>query len=517
MFAMTACNNGTPITPSNENSESQNNNLSHINLTYMNNLMVNFNGQTALGIKKDSNSNAKVKTMKKISRMVKPLSVVFSDDDVIEENDNQTITEKYYLYYTTQTYSNGVVDYESDSIKKVTFKRNDELTEDVYDNDGNLIDSNTTVTQDDIAAQVNRLFVTKEYTFIQFVALVESSGNYNYYDENNEIKTEYIELRPDGLTYDENGVAEFDKSNYYSSALSQSFVIDNTTGYIYKIDGFTITEFHNGLIKISGNNSFFNIYIQDDNLNITDVLPNKDVTISNVYKDTFGWTFVANDKIDDIDNAKKIIYTTDSEHKRFASNGVIYNIAYYPGTLMEYISDYYKDGVLKSYDKNYFIKGLRELFNNSISMVVASYFGVEIYGLTVQSGGFGVLISSNNSHIKNYRSYAWLDENYDYIYGYNEEGKIVYIEIDLIECTTIEKGYAEDDFILLSDKKLTPKTDFYLSIGNDKYKIKNVFYYAGINGTTYYQVVKNNNGLELKELVSTLYTSNTFILQPINK
>ena len=81
---------------------------------------------------------------------------------------------------------------------------------------------------------------------MQFVPLISESGSYNVHDEkDNWIASERVEIRPQTLTYDVNGVAEFDKKNYYSSYLSQSFVINNNTGYIYKIEnlmGKTIME-----------------------------------------------------------------------------------------------------------------------------------------------------------------------------------------------------------------------------------------------------------------------------------
>lgn len=520
MFSVVACSTSQHEGDNNKEPEI---NLSSIRLSYMNNLMVNLNGNTALGIKKtkvsNNEKNVSVKTSKAVKLFTMPLATSTDTKNKDDElNTDEQLAEKFYLYSTTQTYSNGTVEYDDNSIKKVTFKKSTQSTEDIYDSNGDLVDANTTVTQDDLDAQVNKLFVTREFTFVQFVALVECSGDYQYYDENGKIQTEYVELRPSGLTYDENGVAEFDKSNYYSSALSQSFVIDNTSGYIYKIENFKIAGFKNGLITIDNSIGYYNLYVQNKSLMIEDVLPNKDVKVSNVFKDYYGWTFVANDKIDDISNEHKIIYTTDSTHKKIASNGVVYNTKYYDGTLMEHITEYYESGVVKQYTHNHFVNGIRNLFMDDVEEYCADYYGVEIYNLNLYAES-GILLSSNGSHIVTNKAndVEWFDTQHDFIYQISDEGKLSYIPVNLYECTEKVVSLNDNNFILLSEKRLTKMyEDYYIFVGIDKYKVTNVFYYAGIDGTTYYQLVRKGDNLELREITSVSYASNTFILQPIN-
>lgn len=56
-----------------------------------------------------------------------------------------------------------------------------------------------------------------------------------------------------------------------------------------------------------------------------------------------------------------------------------------------------------------------------------------------------------------------------------------------------------------------------MNVGNDRYKIYNVYYRTGTNETTYYRLLKSPNGVELVEITSKSYTDNVFIFQPINK
>ena len=176
----------------NNSSNNANNNpqATSINISYIKDLTMDIGSSTAFGIKKVTvNQTAPIVAN---SCGVSLLSATLaSNDEIIEKN---------YLYSTTETYENGDVEYNENSITKVTFKKNVLIEEDIFDSQGNLIDSNKTVTQEEIPAQINKLYVNEKYIFMQFVALVKGSGNYNYYD-NDELKTEYIELRPNDLTF----------------------------------------------------------------------------------------------------------------------------------------------------------------------------------------------------------------------------------------------------------------------------------------------------------------------------
>ena len=258
--------------------------LTSFQISYMSDLMIDVEQVTAFGIRQDIDSDSGASVV----------NVSFVANIVNDNQEQKKPRKNYYLYSTTETYEYGNIEYDENTISKVTFKKNTSINKDVYDKDGNLITSETTIEQKDIDSQINKIYTTKQYTFMQFVARVESSGLYNYKDLNGEIKTEYVTLRPDSLTYDEYGVAEFDKTDYFSGNLTASFVLDNSTGYIYKIENFHIKSFKNGLI-VDDNGYIYSIKIDSDkNLVFTDIMPNKGVQIKGVAIDADGYIFVCN-------------------------------------------------------------------------------------------------------------------------------------------------------------------------------------------------------------------------------
>ena len=481
-----------------------------LSLNYITNLSVDVDGITAYSIKKNLGQNVKAE------KAISLLSAELTDD----ENETDA-APKYYLYSTRENYEYGNVEYDESGITKVTFKKNAEVTEDVYDNEGNLIDSNRTITQDELDSQINKIYTTKEFTYIQFVALVESSGRYPYQDARGKIAYEEVTLRPESMTYDSEGVAEFDKTDYYSSNLTASFVIDNLTGYIYKIEDFHIAGFHNGLIKDS-NGYFYAISIDENhNLVFTDVMPNKDVGIHDVMKDCYGWIFVVNTAINNVDRERKVFYTTEVKKYAFDRDKNVY------------IWKYYANGGTYPGVTHKMVNGEAEPFENHgllrLSLIYSrdtSYTDVIMYeDLIIQTSGARLAAYNPQTncglyvttHGNLYISQYWLDQNYDTILvSYND--KLYYLAVDLNDYldsyTTV---YVEDTFIQLSDLSLVRAQDYYMSIGNDKYKIDNVYYHMDAVKTSYYYIVRTTTGLELVELTSKTYTENVFIFQPINK
>jgi|GEM_PF-4025699 len=108
----------------------------------------------------------------------------------------------------------------------------------------NEYDYEEIITQQQMPAQINRAIVSRGFTFIQFVPLVEQSGYFN-------VNGEYIRvnLRPEGTVMGE----EFDKGPFYSNPLSSSFIIENYTGEIFPIpEDIEILTIENDLIWMYG-------------------------------------------------------------------------------------------------------------------------------------------------------------------------------------------------------------------------------------------------------------------------
>lgn len=493
------------------NEQNANINVTQFSLNFLSDLMVDTNSVTAYGIKQSSEDIGNVSNNPIINTKVSMLSSTLLDDRI--SNDSQR-KPKYSLFQTTEQYYNGNVEYNENSISKVTFKKNTSTTEEIYDNNGNLITTDTIITQEDLDAQINKVYTTNRYTFLQFIAMVDNSGPYPYCNSNKEIEYEDITVRPSSMTYDENGVAEFDKTDYFSSNLTASFVIDNETGFIYKIENFYIKSFHNGLVV--DEKGYFYIIKTNENqcLTFTDILPNKDCKVNNAVFDNYGWTYVANDLIDSIDNENKVVYTTIRDKYIVDSRNNVYEFQ------SRYsIPNIMLNGVSTKLDNTELIIGIKNLFTNYWSDCegILAYnkdciiFNFNLYtqqGIIAIRSKNGILYVDDTISKTNY---YWLEKKYNVIIQ-SIDNEIHYKIIDFDDRVSFGK-----EFTKLSDMKLFKAKDYYLEVGKDNYKVNNVFYSAGVNGTQYYQIIETENGLELKELQSKSYLENVFIFQPINK
>jgi len=224
--------------------------------------------------------------------------------------------KKNYLVKTVEDYE-GNSEWDETGLTNVTFKkRTTEIVYiPIYDDDGNIIgeniiEENQTISQDEIPAQVNKLYVYNSYTFIQFVPDV----------------TDLIpDIRPDDLGRpDRAGYYGYDKKNYYNDGYHQSFVIENSTGNIYSLaDAVYIEETHNGLLKIKNSPYIWDFRIKDnDELEIFTLFQNKTIEVFDYHKDKYGNNYIYNSDIDIIDRSLNTIYFTAPDY-HVASNGEV--------------------------------------------------------------------------------------------------------------------------------------------------------------------------------------------------
>jgi len=148
---------------------------------------------------------------------------------------------------------------QTNSTELVYFESDDEV--EFVDIDGNEVEE-TVIDQEQIPAQINRMTISRGFTFIQFIPLVQNSGYYYYvgegygfFDNREEAYAAgggsyeriRVNLRPDNA--DVNG---FDYGPFYTNSLSSSFIIDNTSGYIYAIEHDVVIDgVYNGVIWMS--------------------------------------------------------------------------------------------------------------------------------------------------------------------------------------------------------------------------------------------------------------------------
>ena len=149
-----------------------------------------------------------------------------------------------------------------------------------------------TVTQETIAGEIDKLYVMGDYTFISYVPIGESER------DNNE-----------NLAYDKDGVRIWDKSNYYSSAFRQNYVIHNPTGYVYSLDGYYIDHLVGGLVRIG--DLYYDLDVDNEgDLKMIPIVVNETILVKNVFKDKYGIKYVANEYLNTYDSATKTLYYT---------------------------------------------------------------------------------------------------------------------------------------------------------------------------------------------------------------
>lgn len=254
-----------------------------LTIGYMSNLMADIEDASALGISKKAVSTSR--------------------------NTRTTSSPKNYLVKTTVEFSSGNVEWDENGLTNVTFKKR--TTETIYIN-GKPVEDSQIVTQDEIPAQVNKLYVYNTYTFIQFVP---------------DDTTDIPDTRPNDLgKTDRDGYFDYDKINYYNDEYHQSFVIENSTGNIYSLDNTVyIISIHNGLLKIKGSHFVWDCRIKNnDELEIFTLFQNATVEVYDYYKDKYGNNYIYNTGIDTIDNTTKTIYFIEPDYHVALSGEIVY-------------------------------------------------------------------------------------------------------------------------------------------------------------------------------------------------
>lgn len=366
---------------------------------------------------------------------------------------------------------------------------------------------------------------------MQFVPLISESGSYNVHDEkDNWIASERVEIRPQTLTYDVNGVAEFDKKNYYSSYLSQSFVINNNTGYIYKIENFVIENITDDGIITQKNyetspmsTNYYKMYISDGKLVFMDIAPNKDLNLEGVVQDKYGWIFVHNNLLDYKDEQNKIVYFRRKTHLYMIDeNRQVYEMQESRGNVGYGIESIIVDGAEQAVEKDTLVAfGLKEIatrvFININTYGFYKGYLISDFGMSAPKGDVAIEDSIYlKVRLPKASTYYWLDAKANVILVKSDD-YVYYKVIDLDSVIGTSTVLTIDDFTKLSDEKLFKKSPTYIDVDGNKKEVANAYYTVTPTKTTYYQLVKNGDKVDLVELGDTNYNQNVFIFQPINR
>ncbi len=492
-----------------------NNEVSVLKIDYMKDLSINIDKSKALGIKKGVADNGATAESLSCSR------VDLLSADLLAEKE---VSERNYIYSTTEDYENGDVEYDESSITKVTFKKNTSVTEDVYDSNGMLIEVGNEIKQEDVPAQINKLYVSSKFGFMQFVALVDKSGKYDY-KENGKVKNEFVELRPDALVYDENGISDFDLQNYYSSALSQSFVVDTESGNIYKISNFNIAKICDVDIVKDANGDYYKMKINADNeLVFINIMPNKNVTVVNFATDKYGYTFVCNSGVDSIDKENKIVYFSDVSCWISADKKV-----YYVELVNSWdaVTKVFENGEWKDFGANEIIAKLKPINPETYVLILVGYWNENKVcngkGMQKVNEVYRNELLQNSIYVEPNETHAevrWLDDDFSTgILVITTNNDTYFKAVDVASCIGTNTVYTKADFTKGLDSANVVKydKDYYMNVGKNKIKIKNVYKSVSTTGTNYYRAVKNGDKVDLVLLENVEYSQNTFMFQPINK
>ncbi|MGN0765596.1 MAG: hypothetical protein ACI4MO_03855 [Christensenellales bacterium] len=126
-----------------DNDQNTNINVTQFSLNFLSDLMVDTNSVTAYGIKQSGEDIENANVNPTLNTKVSMLSSTLLDDTISKDNQRKP---KYSLFQTTEQYYNGNVEYNENSISEVTFKKNTSTTEEIYDNNGHLITTDSIIT-----------------------------------------------------------------------------------------------------------------------------------------------------------------------------------------------------------------------------------------------------------------------------------------------------------------------------------------------------------------------------------
>lgn len=175
----------------------------------------------------------------------------------------------------------------------------------------------TVVTQEKVYGSIDKLYTLGDFTFVSYVTpnIASNKGiakdKYDWDDAKDAYGKPLYISRPgnDKLDFDENGVSFYDKVNYYSDSEHQSYIINNATGLVYKLDDFRIDKIENGLFWQG--NFVYDMSIQNGNAVFTPLFSNPDINAYSVIKDRYGKKYIYNDKIEQYDSGSNTVFYTD--------------------------------------------------------------------------------------------------------------------------------------------------------------------------------------------------------------
>jgi hypothetical protein len=282
------------------------------------------------------------------------------------------------------------------------------------------------ITQDDVEGEIDKLLVLHQYTYVSFVPLGTSE-------------------RPirEELRLDEDDVPYFDKGGYFSNSTRQSFVVDNETGLIFKIENINIQSLSGGCVSLEGNNFPFDIRITENNfLEFYSLYQNPSITNLGCIKDKYGNKFIRNNLVETYDEVTKTTFfiqppnNGSPEYDYYLTNrGTVIKIPFPDGWGQLHLSKVIEDES-------------ERFLNSSDNFKVLSYMSTFVlhrrYSLTVLNGVLRHIV----------KSVGWYEDYHGNLLTYYDASENPPIsEFEIQTFLAIQPGYLEDyDLFLYFEK-----------------------------------------------------------------
>ena len=407
------------------------------------------------------------------------------------------------------------------------------------------------INQSKLGGEVDKLYVYNErFTFISFVP-------YGCSDRPSD----------ESMKYDDDGVSNYDKTDYYTSDDRVSFIVDNNSGYVYKIEDINIAYIYNNLLVTNEFDFVYDFYIDENNdLKIYALYTNKDIAFLDFGKDIYGNKFVSNTKLNYYDENTNTTYFVNRDSQallKIYTKGECYD----PDGMSDEIREVYFGLVhSKNIDRNesairedvylytsnkrilhtkagdgdhpsYYYEFFYLLEENSKDVKISptDHFYVDPY-LHGPNCETGILVDDNHVYSINYGVRSYIDlSNFTTIVEYN---------VDTMEMNRYQSSNEMNyDFkrasykyfikhkvvILFDNQDGSVYLDKYFIDGTKEKLLENVnlsndmksILKYGVNGNEYYEIVvkENNDQIEAKAYLVGTYKEDPIVItiQPIRR
>ena len=411
-------------------------------------------------------------------------------------------------------------------------KDTDENGDDVLGFDGVKINVGDTLKQGDIPGNIDKIYVTDNYTFISYITVdidklrnaenlgvtnnsdgsktyygsitIQSTSecsesmswsfssqsseiylnySYNSYGTNRESSYYSESVIPRAERNDEQapgentGILVYDTYGYSNSKFRESFIIDNSTGLIYSVNDMSF-GLKNG-VPIEKSMGPVGITSGSDGALVIDqVVPNKNIYIGAVFKDKYNQYYIYNDSLDT--NSGNVVYYTKAGEYIPTSKGVVLHI----------------DGPTAEY-RNYYISSISEVSDNFSERKITKqdYYSINYCPTDTYYSQYDALQEYNNSNG------VWRNGNDGYNFTFCS------IENGILTGLGNETWKLEMIYMDISDYK-TYLFEYY-GVSSFYLPLKNGYYLAGDPGTKgnnlYSLSVVDTNSLDIKKYYEAIY------------